>query len=109
VAADPVAPHTQRITLDTMRIQVMRAGGFSGVPRQAVLDTEGRPDAPHIHALAREVLSSGTRTPTFGVPDGFHYSITVDGRAAVHCAEPQLTDSQRDLVALVLAQGAHGA
>ncbi len=88
-----------------MRIHVMRVGGFTGAAREAVLDTEGRPDAPHIHALAREVLSSGTRTPTFGVPDGFHYTITVDGRGAVHCAEHQLTDAQRDLIGLVLTQG----
>jgi len=88
-----------------MRIQVIRDGGVTGVERRAALDTEGRPDAPHIHALAREVLSSGTRTATFGVPDGFHYAITVDDRGTVHCAEPQLTDGQKDLVNLVLAQG----
>jgi hypothetical protein len=88
-----------------MRIQVTRDGGVTGVERQAALDTEGRPDAPHIHALAREVLGSGTRSPSFGVPDGFHYAITVDGRATVHCTEPQLTDGQRDLVGLVLSQG----
>ncbi|MFC1400116.1 MULTISPECIES: protealysin inhibitor emfourin [Streptacidiphilus] len=88
-----------------MRIQVTRSGGFLGAPRASVLETEGRPDAPHIHALAREALGACTRTPTFGVPDGFHYTISVDGRSPVHCAEPQLTDSQSDLIALVLAQG----
>jgi len=88
-----------------MRIQVIRDGGVTGVERHASLDTEGRPDAPHIHALAREVLSSGTRTVTFGVPDGFHYAITVDDRGTVYCTEPQLTDGQRDLISLVLAQG----
>ncbi|QMU75595.1 hypothetical protein GXW83_07455 [Streptacidiphilus sp. PB12-B1b] len=88
-----------------MRIQVTRDGGAAGGEHRAALDTEGRPDAPHIHALAREVLSSGTRTVTFGVPGGFHYAITVDGRGTVHCTEPQLTDGQRDLIALVLTQG----
>ena len=88
-----------------MRIQVTRSGGLLGAPRRSVLETEGRPDAPHIHALAREALGACTRTPTFGVPDGFHYTISIDGRSPVHCAEPQLTDSQSDLIALVLAQG----
>ncbi|WP_449336532.1 protealysin inhibitor emfourin [Streptomyces kanasensis] len=40
-----------------------------------------------------------------GVPDGFHYEITVDGRTA-HCAEPDLTDAQRELVSRVLREGA---
>ncbi|WP_042402824.1 protealysin inhibitor emfourin [Streptacidiphilus carbonis] len=88
-----------------MRIQVTRSGGLMGLPRKSVLDTEGRPDSPHIHALAREALGACTRSPTFGVPDGFHYTISIDGRTAGHCADPQLTDSQRDLIALVLTQG----
>ena len=88
-----------------MRIQVTRSGGILGAERRSVLDTEGRPDAPHIHALAREALGSCNRTPSFGVPDGFHYAISVDQRSVGHCAEPQLTDSQRSLISLVLTQG----
>ena len=88
-----------------MRIQVTRSGGPLGPPQGSVLETEGRPDAPHIHALAREALGACTRTPTFGVPDGCHYTISIDGRSPRHCAEPQLTDSQSDLIALVLTQG----
>jgi len=90
-----------------MRIKVTRSGGMLGVERHAVLDTEGRPDAPHIHALAREAVGACTRTPASGVPDGFHYAITVDDRSAGHCADPQLTESQRSLIALVLSQGGH--
>ncbi|MFD8480727.1 protealysin inhibitor emfourin [Kitasatospora sp. NPDC059673] len=88
-----------------MRIQVTRTGGFAGLLRYAELDTEERPDAPHVHALAREAMVGGLRTPAYGVPDGFHYEITVDGRT-VHCADPKLSDSQRELVSLVLREGA---
>ncbi|MFJ5923755.1 protealysin inhibitor emfourin [Kitasatospora sp. NPDC092948] len=88
-----------------MRIQVTRTGGFAGLLRYAEMDTAERPDAPHVHALAREAMAGGLRTPAYGVPDGFHYEITVDGRT-VHCADPKLTDSQRELVSLVLREGA---
>ena len=57
--------------------------------------------------LAREALGSCGRTPGLGVPDGFHYAISVDGRGVGHCAEPQLTESQRWLIALVMEQGQH--
>ncbi|MEU8919381.1 protealysin inhibitor emfourin [Kitasatospora sp. NPDC048545] len=88
-----------------MRIQVTRTGGFAGIVRHAELDTAERTDAPHVHALAREAVAGGLRAPSYGVPDGFHYEITVDGRK-VYCADPKLTDSQRELVSLVLREGA---
>ncbi|GGV06043.1 hypothetical protein GCM10010495_17600 [Kitasatospora herbaricolor] len=91
--------------MDTMRIHVTRTGGLAGRTRQAELDTAERTDAPHVHALAREAVVGGLRAPSYGVPDGFHYAITVDGRT-VHCADPKLTDSQRELVSLVLREGA---
>ncbi|MEU9075375.1 protealysin inhibitor emfourin [Kitasatospora sp. NPDC004745] len=88
-----------------MRIQVTRTGGLAGIVRHAELDTSDRTDAPHVHALAREAVAGGLRAPSYGVPDGFHYEISVDGRT-VHCADPKLTDSQRELVSLVLREGA---
>ena len=88
-----------------MRIQVTRTGGFAGHVRHAELDTAARPDAPHVHALAREAMAGGLRAPSYGVPDGFHYEITVDGRT-VYCADPKLSDSQRELIGLVLRDGA---
>ncbi|MEV7175897.1 protealysin inhibitor emfourin [Kitasatospora sp. NPDC093679] len=88
-----------------MRIQVTRTGGFAGHAKHAELDTASRPDAPHVHALAREAMAGGLRAPSYGVPDGFHYEITVDGRT-VYCADPKLTDSQRELVGLVMREGA---
>ncbi|MEU9045913.1 MULTISPECIES: protealysin inhibitor emfourin [unclassified Kitasatospora] len=88
-----------------MRIQVTRTGGFAGIVRHAELDSAERTDAPHVHALAREAVAGGLRAPSYGVPDGFHYEITVDGRT-VYCADPKLTDSQRELVSLVLREGA---
>ncbi|MFJ9949928.1 protealysin inhibitor emfourin [Kitasatospora sp. NPDC091207] len=88
-----------------MRIQVTRTGGLAGNVRRAELDTTARTDAPHVHALAREAVAGGLRAPSYGVPDGFHYEITVDGRT-VHCADPKLTESQRELVSLVMREGA---
>ncbi|MER8186590.1 protealysin inhibitor emfourin [Kitasatospora sp. NPDC094015] len=87
-----------------MRIQVTRTGGFAGRVQRAELDTAERRDAPHVHALAREAVAGGLRTPSYGVPDGFHYEIVVDGRT-VYCADPKLTDSQQELVSLVLREG----
>ncbi|MEU6505088.1 protealysin inhibitor emfourin [Streptomyces sp. NPDC046942] len=88
-----------------MRIQVRRTGGFAGIERRAEVDTSGRPDAPSLHALAERVLAAGQGTPPPGVPDGFAYEITVDGRT-VYAADPRLTQEQRELVTLVLKEGA---
>ncbi|MCM2419301.1 protealysin inhibitor emfourin [Streptomyces sp. RKAG293] len=88
-----------------MRIEVIRSGGFAGIERRAVLDTTGRPDAAHLHGVAHATVEQGGSAPAHGVPDGFHYEITVDGRT-VHCADPHLTDAQRDLIQTVLKEGA---
>jgi hypothetical protein len=88
-----------------MRISVNRSGGFAGIERHATLDTTGRPDAVHLHALARDTLTAGQGTPPPGVPDGFHYAITIDGHT-IHCADPNLTDAQRELIRTVLKEGA---
>ncbi|MFE9423429.1 protealysin inhibitor emfourin [Kitasatospora sp. NPDC006697] len=87
-----------------MRIEVTRTGGFAGRTTRAELDTDARIDAPHVHALAREAVAGASRTPGYGVPDGYHYAIGVDGRT-VYCADPNLTDSQRELISLVLNRG----
>ncbi|MFK0118446.1 protealysin inhibitor emfourin [Streptomyces sp. NPDC090994] len=88
-----------------MRIQVTRTGGFAGVERHAEVDTRGRPDAQEWHALAARALEGARATPPAGVPDGFGYRITVDGRT-VHAADPRLTEAQRELVRRVLKEGA---
>lgn len=88
-----------------MRIEVIRSGGFAGIERRAELDTTGRPDAAHLHGVAREALAQGAPAPDHGVPDGFHYEITVDGHT-VHCADPHLSEAQRDLIQTVLKEGA---
>ncbi|GGU16085.1 protealysin inhibitor emfourin [Streptomyces violascens] len=88
-----------------MRIQVSRTGGFAGIERRAEIDTSGRPDAAEWHALAEAALDKGHAEPSTGVPDGFHYEITVDGRT-VHCADPHLTEAQRALITRVLKEGA---
>ncbi|MFF5855296.1 protealysin inhibitor emfourin [Streptomyces sp. NPDC012751] len=88
-----------------MRIRVRRTGGFAGIERRAEVDTSDRPDAMEWQALAGRVLASGPGTPPTGVPDGFSYEITVDGRT-VYAADPRLTDDQRELVSRVLKEGA---
>ncbi|MGA5419234.1 protealysin inhibitor emfourin [Streptomyces lavendulocolor] len=88
-----------------MRIRVIRTGGFAGIERRAEVDTSGLPDARDWHALAEAALKDGHGRRPEGVPDGFGYEITVDGRT-VHCADPGLTGEQRELIARVLREGA---
>ncbi|MFF0787801.1 protealysin inhibitor emfourin [Streptomyces spiralis] len=88
-----------------MRIQVRRTGGFAGIERFAEVDTAGRADAQEWHALAEQALAVGRGTPPVGVPDGFSYQITVDGRT-VYAADPRLTDAERKLITRVLKEGA---
>lgn len=88
-----------------MRIQVSRTGGFAGIARRREIDTSGRADAHDWEALAESALTGGREAGATGVPDGFSYRITVDGRT-VHCADPRLTDAQRALVSRVLKEGA---
>ncbi|MFD9321556.1 protealysin inhibitor emfourin [Streptomyces sp. NPDC060053] len=88
-----------------MRIQVSRTGGFAGIERRAEVDTSGRPDAPEWHALAERAVAAGRGVPSVGVPDGFSYEITVDGRT-VYAADPRLTEEQRELISRVLKEGA---
>ncbi|MEU4657236.1 protealysin inhibitor emfourin [Streptomyces sp. NPDC023723] len=88
-----------------MRIQVRRTGGFAGIERRAEVDTAGRPDAQEWHALAERAVETARATPPAGVPDGFSYQITVDGRT-VYAADPRLTEEQRRLISRVLKEGA---
>ncbi|WP_406402515.1 hypothetical protein OH805_25185 [Streptomyces sp. NBC_00879] len=88
-----------------MRIQVRRTGGFAGIERFAEVDTSGRTDASEWRALAERAVAEGRGTPPVGVPDGFSYQITVDGRT-VHCADPRLSQAQRELISRVLKEGA---
>ncbi|GAB2752059.1 protealysin inhibitor emfourin [Streptomyces bullii] len=88
-----------------MRIQVRRTGGFAGIERHAEVDTSSRPDAPAWHALAEKAVAAARSTPPVGVPDGFSYQITVDGKT-VYCADPRLTEEQRELISRVLKEGA---
>ncbi|MCF3106029.1 hypothetical protein IPZ58_31315 [Streptomyces roseoverticillatus] len=90
-----------------MRIVITRTGGFAGIERRAELDTNGRPDATHVQALAHRALaaSPADAAAVRGVPDGFRYEISVDGRT-VHCADPHISHDQRELIRLVLREGA---
>ncbi|MFB8081391.1 protealysin inhibitor emfourin [Streptomyces sp. NPDC056013] len=83
-----------------MRIRVRRTGGFAGIERSAEVEVSG----PEWESLATAVLDEGDGDVR-GVPDGFSYEITVDGRT-VRCRDPRLTDAQRTLVTRVLKEGA---
>lgn len=87
-----------------MRIQVRRTGGFAGIERLAEVETDGRADAGEVQGLAERAMADGRETPPVGVPDGFSYQITVDGRT-VYCSDPRLSEAQRDLISLVLKEG----
>ncbi|MFZ3557462.1 MULTISPECIES: protealysin inhibitor emfourin [unclassified Streptomyces] len=88
-----------------MRIHVARTGGFAGIDRHAEVDTAGRSDAHEWQDLAEKAVAAGRSTPPTGVPDGFSYTITVDGKT-VYCADPRLTEEQRRLISRVLKEGA---
>lgn len=83
-----------------MRIRVRRTGGFAGIERSAEVEVSG----PEWESLTTAVLDEG-EDDVRGVPDGFSYEITVDGRT-VRCRDPRLTDAQRTLVTRVLKEGA---
>ncbi|WP_282695129.1 protealysin inhibitor emfourin [Streptomyces sp. CC208A] len=83
-----------------MRIRVRRTGGFAGIERSAEVEVSG----PEWESLTATVLTEDPPAAR-GVPDGFSYEITVDGRT-VRCADPHLTDAQRTLVSRVLKEGA---
>ncbi|MEU6703084.1 protealysin inhibitor emfourin [Streptomyces wuyuanensis] len=87
-----------------MRIHVRRTGGFAGIERVAEVDTSGRPDAREWHALAEQAMGDGRDTPPVGVPDGFQYQLTVDD-TTVYCADPRLSEAQRQLITRVLKEG----
>ncbi|WP_369201206.1 protealysin inhibitor emfourin [Streptomyces sp. PU-14G] len=91
-----------------MRITVIRTGGFGGLTRRATLDTAGRHDAAEVAALADRALREGLSEAPMGVPDGFHYELSVeDGtRGTAHFADPKLTEAQSSLVRKVLKEGA---
>ncbi|MFI1012879.1 protealysin inhibitor emfourin [Streptomyces sp. NPDC020965] len=88
-----------------MRIQVRRTGGFAGIERCAEVETSGRPDANGWRTLADRALADSRTARPVGVPDGFGYEITVAGRT-VYCADPLLTEAQRELISRVLEEGA---
>ncbi|MFJ8795523.1 protealysin inhibitor emfourin [Streptomyces sp. NPDC102462] len=88
-----------------MRIQVRRTGGFAGIERHAEVNTAGRADASEWRSLAERAVAAGRDAPPAGVPDGFHYEITVDGRT-VYATDPYLTEEQRVLISRVLKEGA---
>ncbi|MFK0291497.1 protealysin inhibitor emfourin [Streptomyces sp. NPDC090442] len=88
-----------------MHIHIRRTGGFTAIERRAEVDTADRPDATAWHALADHAMAAAHAAPPTGVPDGFQYALTVDGKTA-YCADPDLTDEQRELITRLLKEGA---
>ncbi|MER5478089.1 protealysin inhibitor emfourin [Streptomyces sp. NPDC002734] len=90
-----------------MRIEVTRSGGFAGLVRRALVDTDGLDDAEEWHRLAEAALADGAgpSPAESSVRDGFRYEIAVDGSPGVEVGEQDLTPAQRDLTARALAEG----
>ncbi|WP_448319300.1 protealysin inhibitor emfourin [Streptomyces sp. CO7] len=90
-----------------MRIEVTRSGGFAGLVRRALVDTDGLADAEEWHRLAAAAVTEGAGPSGAGSPvrDGFRYEIAVDGSPVVEAGEHDLTPAQRDLTARALAEG----
>ncbi|QRX90626.1 protealysin inhibitor emfourin [Streptomyces noursei] len=88
-----------------MHIRVTRSGGFAGLTLHAELETSGRPDAAELERLATDAVTAAEPESSPVVPDGFEYEITVDDHTA-HCADPHLTDAQRQLFERLLHEGA---
>jgi hypothetical protein len=87
-----------------MIIEVVRTGGFAGIRRTETVDTATHPDGPRLAALAASLTPRpAPRGPV--IPDGFRYTISADGRT-IHCADPQVTPAQRELIEAVLHEGA---
>ena len=61
-----------------MRITVIRTGGFGGALPAATLDTAGRPDADELAHLAGQAVREGLGEAPVGVPDGFHYEVSIE-------------------------------
>ncbi|MEU6537888.1 protealysin inhibitor emfourin [Streptomyces sp. NPDC047000] len=90
-----------------MRIRLIRDGGLLGRSHEADVDTLGRPDGTELERLAHEVLTEQDARPRAGpgVPDAYHYRLTVDDRPPVEFTDPGLTEGQLRLVERVLGEG----
>jgi hypothetical protein len=84
-----------------MRIRIRRTGGFAGISREAEVDTACLPGAARWESLASTALAQGSPEPPSGVPDGYRYAVTVDGRT-VHFADPSVPEDVAELIASVL-------
>ncbi|MFD8142189.1 protealysin inhibitor emfourin [Streptomyces sp. NPDC059708] len=74
-----------------------RPGGAAAWAAEREIDTAARRDAPQWEDLAHRAVAS--------TADGFHYRITVDGRA-IDLQDPYLSEDQRELIHGVLGEGA---
>lgn len=95
-----------------MRFEVVRRGGFAGIPVHASIDTADLPPGVAGEVEAAVALLPFGRPPAPpGHPDSFEYQITTDaqdgGRSAV-VDEADLPAALRPVVAAALAQGEVG-
>ncbi|MBW8797365.1 MAG: hypothetical protein JF597_28350 [Streptomyces sp.] len=90
-----------------MHIRLIRSGGLLGMPRRADTDTSGRTDGAELERLAHQVLAEPDARPPAGpgVPDAYHYTLTVDDQPPVEFTDPGLTESELQLVERVLGEG----
>ncbi len=97
------------LTLDDMRLQVTRRGGFAGVALHAALDTAqlSAVDATRAEAALRELPWDRLPTEPTGA-DRFRYElVTVEGdhERHVELGETEIPDTLRPLVELLPDHG----
>jgi hypothetical protein len=86
-----------------MRVSLVRSGGFHGIRRSAVVDTDAldREGAEQLRRLAWEADLSRIGEPTMSVsPDRFRYTLTIEEGArkeTLSFPEDRVPDSVRPL------------
>lgn len=90
-----------------MRLRLIRSGGLLGMPRRADVDTSTRPDGADLEQLAHQALTEPHNRPpaTTGMPDAYHYTLTVDDQPPIEFTDPGLTERQLQLIERLLGEG----
>ncbi|MFG2132124.1 protealysin inhibitor emfourin [Streptomyces sp. NPDC048751] len=90
-----------------MRLRLIRSGGLLGMPRRADVDTSDRPDGADLEQLAHQALTEPPNRPPAGtgMPDAYHYTLTVDDQPPIEFTDPGLTECQLQLVERLLGEG----
>lgn len=91
-------------SLNVVRVEVVRTGGFAGLRARGTLDTAAMEpeEAERVARLTRGLDALAQPESRGGRPDRFEYEITVEGGRRRIVAEEDLTPELRELVAVAL-------